>query len=535
MPLPVRDFTWDQTDAEVHVTVPLKGVKPAKADVFATDCYVKINYPPYLFEVDLYSEIEEPQSVATFDDGCVKLRLVKQQIVAWPQLHADGEKDVTHKRREASVDAQRACLQEIERRRTDEKNKTDREMVAQQMEVERRDRERIEGLKRDEADAAALDVLRWQSAVDANGNLIEYVPGDGADDVDDDGTDSDDEPSPSDAPRLEKKAAPRMDAQGDKAAGAPVTTPAPVTSSRDEQSVHAVPQSKAIFDDDADANGRGKGRDVTSAVKHAVPRSPAEAARMAAAATAGGASAAPYAQRATAAQPPKPAEKTIPAPRASGTITVSFTPRTFPTAARESRLSEEEEWLNQIKARQSRVHPGVDGGGESAGASTDVPQSSSFESAATSSGGTSTSLPTVASHATQSIDERSAQWLKDKGDAFYRNGNFQSAVEAYTEAIKLDDGLPAIHSNRAACYLRLGSYALCVEDCTSALSLLPDSMPVNRVSRARAYARRYAAHTSLGNLVAAAADCEAAHRLDADNEDILRDLEKLRAELLRMQ
>ena len=45
MPVIVQDYTWSETTSEVVITVPLKGVKPSKVDIFSSDDYVKVrNY-----------------------------------------------------------------------------------------------------------------------------------------------------------------------------------------------------------------------------------------------------------------------------------------------------------------------------------------------------------------------------------------------------------------------------------------------------------------------------------------------------------
>ena len=42
MPVTVQDYTWSETIDEVVITIPLKGVKPSKADIFSSDDYVKV-------------------------------------------------------------------------------------------------------------------------------------------------------------------------------------------------------------------------------------------------------------------------------------------------------------------------------------------------------------------------------------------------------------------------------------------------------------------------------------------------------------
>ena len=42
MPIIVKDYTWEQTNKMLFITVPLKGVKPQKVDLFSTEEYLKV-------------------------------------------------------------------------------------------------------------------------------------------------------------------------------------------------------------------------------------------------------------------------------------------------------------------------------------------------------------------------------------------------------------------------------------------------------------------------------------------------------------
>ena len=42
MPIAVKDYTWDETEKMVYITVPLKGVRTNKVDLFSTEEYLKV-------------------------------------------------------------------------------------------------------------------------------------------------------------------------------------------------------------------------------------------------------------------------------------------------------------------------------------------------------------------------------------------------------------------------------------------------------------------------------------------------------------
>jgi tetratricopeptide (TPR) repeat protein len=65
--------------------------------------------------------------------------------------------------------------------------------------------------------------------------------------------------------------------------------------------------------------------------------------------------------------------------------------------------------------------------------------------------------------------------MKQRGDVFFRNGDFKSAINAYEQAIDGSDRqFVAALSNRAAARLKLGLAKTALNDCDEALALVSD-------------------------------------------------------------
>ena len=55
-------------------------------------------------------------------------------------------------------------------------------------------------------------------------------------------------------------------------------------------------------------------------------------------------------------------------------------------------------------------------------------------------------------------------FIKDKGDEFFKNNDFYSAINAYSQAYKANNELVQCLSNRSVCYLHLFNYKECLDD-----------------------------------------------------------------------
>ncbi|NXN99508.1 DAAF4 factor, partial [Rhinopomastus cyanomelas] len=189
---------------------------------------------------------------------------------------------------------------------------------------------------------------------------------------------------------------------------------------------------------------------------------------------------------------PENLEEQLPATRSPATIKVNFTSRVFPTPLRESRVAEEEEWLHKQAEAQRAV-------------SADLSELKDLKE-----------------------EEKSPDWLKDKGNKMFATGNYLAAVNAYNLALHLNNKLPLLYLNRAACHLKLRNFHKAIEDSSKALELLTPPVPDNENARVKAYVRRGAAFCQLELYTEGLQDFEAALKIDPKNKAIEKDAEKIK-------
>lgn len=114
MSILIKDYSWTQTDDEIIIRVPLKGVITSKVDFFIQENFVKISYPPFYFEVFLSHKIDKKESRCKILEVETKIILKKIEMIQWENLEVDFDKTETVRMKEEIIkNAQ--ILSEIER------------------------------------------------------------------------------------------------------------------------------------------------------------------------------------------------------------------------------------------------------------------------------------------------------------------------------------------------------------------------------------------------------------------------------------
>ncbi|CAF96297.1 unnamed protein product [Tetraodon nigroviridis] len=117
--------------------------------------------------------------------------------------------------------------------------------------------------------------------------------------------------------------------------------------------------------------------------------------------------------------------------------------------------------------------------------------------------------------------QQEAVFHKDRGNAYFKEGKYEAAVECYSQGMEADGTNIFLPANRAMAYLKLQRYTEAEEDCSRALAL--DG------SYSKALARRATARAALGKLQEAKQDFEEVLKLEPGNKQALNELQKLQA------
>ncbi|XP_073922101.1 dynein axonemal assembly factor 4 isoform X2 [Castor canadensis] len=354
MPLLVSNYSWQQTKASVFLSLPLRGVCVRDADVFCAENYLKVNFPPFLFEVFLYAPIDEASSKAKIGNDTIIFTLCKKEAVMWETLCISGvDKEMMQRIREQSILQVQERAKEAAEAKATAKREDQKYALSVMMKIEEEERKKIEDMKENERRKATKELEAWKES----------------------------QKKAEEQKRIQREETFRQQQKQTK-----------------EERKKLKP--KSLTRSSISRHPATKGRNSENIFSEVFK------------------------------------EDCVPAPRSVGSIQVSFTPRVFPTALRESHAAEEEEWLHkQAEARRAM--------------NIDIPEFSDLKE-----------------------EEKNPDWLKEKGNKLFATENYLAAINAYNLAIRLNSKIPLLYLNRAACHLKVRNLHKAIEDSSKAYRIM---------------------------------------------------------------
>ncbi|XP_021063543.1 dynein assembly factor 4, axonemal isoform X2 [Mus pahari] len=163
MPVRVSEFSWQQTPATIFLSLPLRGVCLRDADVFCGESYLKVNFPPFLFEVFLYAPIDDEKSKAKIGNDTILFTLYKKEPVLWDSLSRPGvDKEMMQGIREKSILQAQEKAKEATEAKAAAKREDQRYALSVMMKIEEEERKKIEDMKENERKKATRELEAWK-------------------------------------------------------------------------------------------------------------------------------------------------------------------------------------------------------------------------------------------------------------------------------------------------------------------------------------------------------------------------------------
>ncbi|KAL0119593.1 hypothetical protein PUN28_007794 [Cardiocondyla obscurior] len=418
MAIVIKNYQWRQTDTKIIIYVPIKG-RPRNVDLFVMDNYVKISFPPFILELFLWENVLEEESKCTLTDTEAVFSLQKAgKAINWPSLEIENiSKSEKCCIRNRILDKAQNLLENRAKQKNERRQYLQKEAVKIQINLDTNMQNKIEALRTCHRQAAMQDFEEWRSRAEIP--ILQDISGKVQknrkmyrpplkwfeDDLNIIQSQENNKHEKKDESVIIEELKEELDV-GKK--------------SEDSESDNEIASCKSssnslIIEMDEDSSQKFKteeekqipGKDLVNRILKGQ-----------------------YPKINRIFDEPK---KAIPLPRKSGSISVTFSERAFPTPARESAFAKEQEWLS--KQAEARRKTGF----------------------------------VVENLRPEELDP---QWLKDKGDDFFKAGNYLAAISAYTHGIKISDKMTALYVNRSAAHYALGNYYKCIDDCSKVTKII---------------------------------------------------------------
>ena len=426
-----KNYDWNETNTGVTITFPLLyKIDKKKFDYSITDSYIKLNlYQMKQFHfIDLMGEIDVDSSKIVFEENKIIFNLSKKENGLWKKLESNLPKEELKERRKKANERLEESIKQKRELAINKKKEFEKFVVDQSIKIDDERREEIRTKKQEEKTAAEKDLYKFVNKID-NRKLNE----------DDDGDEDDKNNENINQKFEESKNNEIIDEEENKKEG----------DSKEENNETSEPKKYRLeedpYKDEKETFKREEIKDPTP-IKHNIEsrrnqifsdedknkktkeekpikiESPLVTEN-----NFQNTLKALINKEEKKKEPPKPQPTNI---RKQETIKVNLTKKMIPTFAARESLAKEPPYPKSKKYVPEKNYLG------------------------------------------QEIDEKNPIWAKQKGDNFYNNKDYRSAINAYNNALDLDPHFHKVLINRGTSYMCLGEFDLALNDFNRAIDLI---------------------------------------------------------------
>ena len=428
-----KNYDWNETNTGVTITFPLLyKIDKKKFDYTITDSYIKLNLyqMKQLHFIDLMGEIDVDSSKIVFEENKIIFNLSKKENGLWKKLESNLSKDELKERRKKANERLEESIKQKRELAVNKKKEFEKFVVEQSIKIDDNRREEIRTKKEEEKTAAEKDLYKFVDKID-NGKADEE------EDEDDKNKNNEDininkevEESKNNEENEEKQNInENKEKDKNKDKGKDIKYKLEQDPYENEKEIfkreeikdptpikHSIESRRnQIFSDEEKNKKEIKEKPMVIKSPMVTENNFQNTLR------------ALINKEEKSKEPPKPEPTNI---RKHETIKVNLTKKMIPTFAARESLAKEPPYPKSKKYVPEKNYLG------------------------------------------QEIDEKNPIWAKQRGDNFYNNKDYRSAINAYNKALDLDPNFLKVLINRGTCYMCLGEFDLSLSDFNKAIDLI---------------------------------------------------------------
>ena len=426
-----KNYDWNETNTGVTITFPLLyKIDKKKFDYQITDSYIKLNlYQMKQFHfIDLMGEIDVDSSKIVFEENKIIFNLSKKENGLWKKLESNLPKEELKERRKKANERLEESIKQKRELAINKKKEFEKFVVDQSIKIDDERREEIRTKKQEEKTAAEKDLYKFVNKID-NRKLNEDDEGDEDDKKNENINQKFEESKNNEIIDEEENKKEGDSKEENNEASEPKKYRLEEDPYKDEKETfkreeikdptpikHNIESRRNQIFSDEDKNKKTKEEKPIKIESPLVTENNFQNTLKAL-----------INKEEKKKEPPKPQPTNI---RKQETIKVNLTKKMIPTFAARESLAKEPPYPKSKKYVPEKNYLG------------------------------------------QEIDEKNPIWAKQKGDNFYNNKDYRSAINAYNNALDLDPHFHKVLINRGTSYMCLGEFDLALNDFNRAIDLI---------------------------------------------------------------